>query len=134
MPIQTATPEQVEQCVLGLKRTVDRQAATIEHQARQLQDARAWAALWKRAARGYRANYLWGKKRLAEALAENERQAAEIERLRGLLKAVEWVRDENLPEWDQWCPWCKNERCEGHLPDCPGLEAIALGEPAHDPR
>ena len=49
----------------------------VERISGQLQDARAWAALWKRAADGYRANYLWGKKRL-------ERQAAEIERLRDL--------------------------------------------------
>ena len=40
MPIQTATPEQVEQCVLGLKRTVDRQAATIERQAAEIERLR----------------------------------------------------------------------------------------------
>ena len=148
MPIQTAT---LEQCVSGLKRTIDSQAATIEHQARQLQDARAWAALWKRAAKKHRRLLLMVSsadarifqmvvRQNAETNAvcqEIERQAAEIERLRGLLKAVEWVRDENLPEWDQWCPWCKNERCDGHLPDCPGLEAIAkaeMEEADHDAR
>ena len=85
MPIQTAT---LEQCVSGLKRTIDSQAATIERQARQLQDARAWAALWKRASRGYRANYLWGKKRLEKSQAEIQRQAAEVERLRGALELI----------------------------------------------
>ena len=40
MPIQTATPEQVEQCVLGLKRTVDSQAATIERQAAEIERLR----------------------------------------------------------------------------------------------
>ena len=67
-------------------KVIQRQNEFGEQVCQQLQDARAWAALWKRAARGYRANYLWGKKRLAEALAENERQAAEIERLREALE------------------------------------------------
>ena len=40
MPIQTATPEQVEQCVVGLKRTIDRQAATIARQAAEIERLR----------------------------------------------------------------------------------------------
>ena len=95
MPIQTATPEQVEQCILGLKRTVDRQAATIERLTRQLQDARAWAALWKRAAKWHRhGNMIRIDVVLlnTELKAENQRQAAEIERLRGALGEIEPLR------------------------------------------
>ena len=36
MPIQTATPEQVESCIMGLKGTIDRQAATIDRQAAEI--------------------------------------------------------------------------------------------------
>ena len=60
----------------------------VERISGQLQNALAWAALWKRAARGYRANYRWGKRRLENAKADNQRQAAEIERLREALMRV----------------------------------------------
>ena len=65
-------------------------------------DARAWARVWKRAARGYRANYLWGKRMLdwwsneaanthnlyTGAVDELVAKDAEIERLRGVLRAL----------------------------------------------
>ena len=101
MPIQTAT---LEQCVSGLKRTIDSQAATIEHQARQLQDARAWAALWKRAAKWHRHGNMMRIDVLMlnmELKERNQRQAAEIERLRGALNQIDELQSGS--EWKHRC-------------------------------
>ena len=68
MPIQTATPEQVEQCVLGLKRTVDRQAATIERQAAEIERLRG--ALGWYVGRSAESLMFDGGRRAAEALSE----------------------------------------------------------------
>jgi len=89
MPIETATPEQVEQCVDGLLTRIRQ----LEAENAQLQDARAWARAWKRAAKRYREviEYITGGvlpvSWVPPDRAEADRTAAEIERLR---EALAW--------------------------------------------
>ena len=123
MPIQTAT---LEQCVSGLKRTIDSQAAIIERQGQQLQDARAWAALWKRAAKLYHRMFHYIDKELRGPYAvilkaENQRQAAEIERLREALLEITQVHRTTDNSYQG----------EGKARD---MAAIALSEANHDAR
>jgi hypothetical protein len=48
--------------------------------------------------------------------------AAEIERLRGLLREIEWSGDGMPPDFMPLCPACKGHKQHGHHSDC-GLAA-----------
>ena len=111
-------------------RVIQRLNQYAERLCQRLQDARAWAALWKRAAKTYERLYRQGyDDAVARLLIENRELQAENERLQDALKAVEWVRDEDLPEYDEWCPWCGNYRRYGHVSNCPRQAAL---EDNHD--
>ena len=58
--------------------------------------------------------------RLAEMYRESQRQ------MREALEAVEWIRDNDLPEYPRWCPWCGNYERDGHRPDCQRQAALGL--------
>ena len=88
MAIQTATPDQVASCVLALKAHIDRVEAENARLRTERDQARAWAAAWKRAAKGHRsARYMLYIERL-HMIADNVRKDAEIKRLR---EAVEYI-------------------------------------------
>ena len=95
----------------------------------KFQDARAWARRWKALCRRYRWDY---HEAMSQYNAQQERACnaeAENKRLREALGMVEWVRDEDLPEYDEWCPWCGNYRRYGHSYNC--MRQAAL-EPSDD--
>lgn len=73
-----------------------------------------------------------GKLNLAAYLGERSHfLVAEIERLRAIesnlleaLEEVEWITDEESPDF-QYCPWCGNYDYRGHASDCSRQVAIA---------
>ena len=77
-------------------KVIQRQNEFGEQVCQQLQDARAWARLWKRAAKLYRDMFQHLDRELCGPYAvilkaETQRQAAEIERLRAALLEITQV-------------------------------------------
>ena len=61
----------------------------------------------------------------ADRDAARQQIVDEYRDLLAALESVEWVRDEDLPEYDKWCPWCGNYRKYGHASDCQRHAALA---------
>ena len=69
-------------------KVIQRQNEFGEQVCQQLQDARAWAALWKRAAKWYRNRLRIEADRADGLYVDCVRQAAEIEQLRAALVRI----------------------------------------------
>jgi hypothetical protein len=128
--------EAAEERAERLTRAFGRLLTIHDTRNRERDQARAWSAAWKLAAKGQRARQLrqrgemavilekWGKDKVA--LEQSEAAAAQM---REALEAVEWQYGHNA----MLCPWCggsahhshKPGHITGHAPDCPRQAALS---------
>ena len=88
MAIKTATPDQVASCVLALKAHIDRVEAENARLRTERDQARAWAAAWKQAAKFYRKVFRYRRDAMCALMGILDRKDAEIKRLREALEYI----------------------------------------------